>query len=153
MRRERQVVCMGRKGRPGANRTAREIRTDYYRFELVGMRLSRHFFSVAAGTAGANEGVRLPPNPNPSGWAWASTPGSLMRPAKRISPVRLSRIRTRNGRSARKTLTGGCSLGAAAPPAPKKKKAAGAKAGALSPEDRVRALAAIEAVKLYRAGK
>ena len=37
-------------------------------------------------------------------------------------------------------------------PAPKKKKAAGAKA-ALSPEDRVRALAAIEAVKLYRAGK
>ena len=40
-----------------------------------------------------------------------------------------------------------------APPAPKKKKASGAKAGALSPEDRVRALAAIEAVKLYRAGK
>ena len=39
-----------------------------------------------------------------------------------------------------------------APPAPKKKKAA-PKAGALSPEDRVRALAAIEAVKLYRAGK
>ena len=38
-------------------------------------------------------------------------------------------------------------------PAPKKKKASGAKAGALSPEDRVRALAAIEAVKLYRAGK
>ena len=38
-------------------------------------------------------------------------------------------------------------------PAPKKKKAPGAKAGALSPEDRVRALAAIEAVKLYRAGK
>ena len=38
-------------------------------------------------------------------------------------------------------------------PAPKKKKAAGAKAGALSPEDRVRALAAIEAVKLYRAEK
>ena len=37
-------------------------------------------------------------------------------------------------------------------PAPKKKKASGAKA-ALSPEDRVRALAAIEAVKLYRAGK
>ena len=37
-------------------------------------------------------------------------------------------------------------------PAPKKKKAPGAKA-ALSPEDRVRALAAIEAVKLYRAGK
>ena len=39
-----------------------------------------------------------------------------------------------------------------APPAPKKKKASGAKAS-LSPEDRVRALAAIEAVKLYRAGK
>ena len=39
-----------------------------------------------------------------------------------------------------------------APPTPKKKKASGAKA-ALSPEDRVRALAAIEAVKLYRAGK
>jgi len=38
-------------------------------------------------------------------------------------------------------------------PAPKKKKASGGKAGALSPEDRVRALAAIEAVKLYRAGK
>jgi len=38
-------------------------------------------------------------------------------------------------------------------PAPKKKKASGAKSGALSPEDRVRALAAIEAVKLYRAGK
>lgn len=38
-------------------------------------------------------------------------------------------------------------------PAPKKKKAAAAKPGALSPEDRVRALAAIEAVKLYRAGK
>ena len=38
-------------------------------------------------------------------------------------------------------------------PAPKKKKASGAKAGALSPEDRVRALAAIEAVNLYRAGK
>ena len=38
-------------------------------------------------------------------------------------------------------------------PAPKKKKTSGAKAGALSPEDRVRALAAIEAVKLYRAGK
>ena len=37
-------------------------------------------------------------------------------------------------------------------PAPKKKKASGAKT-ALSPEDRVRALAAIEAVKLYRAGK
>ena len=37
-------------------------------------------------------------------------------------------------------------------PAPKKKKTSGAKA-ALSPEDRVRALAAIEAVKLYRAGK
>ena len=37
-------------------------------------------------------------------------------------------------------------------PAPKKKKASGAKAS-LSPEDRVRALAAIEAVKLYRAGK
>ena len=37
-------------------------------------------------------------------------------------------------------------------PAPKKKKASGAKV-ALSPEDRVRALAAIEAVKLYRAGK
>ena len=37
-------------------------------------------------------------------------------------------------------------------PAPKKKKASGAKA-ALSPEDRVRALAAIEAVKLYRAVK
>ena len=37
-------------------------------------------------------------------------------------------------------------------PAPKKKKASGAKA-ALSPEDRVRALAAIEAVKMYRAGK
>ena len=37
-------------------------------------------------------------------------------------------------------------------PAPKKKKAA-PKAGTLSPEDRVRALAAIEAVKLYRAGK
>ena len=35
----------------------------------------------------------------------------------------------------------------------KKKKASGAKSGALSPEDRVRALAAIEAVKLYRAGK
>ena len=40
-----------------------------------------------------------------------------------------------------------------APPTPKKKKASGAKSGALSPEDRVRALAAIEAVKLYRAGK
>ena len=40
-----------------------------------------------------------------------------------------------------------------APPAQKKKKTSGAKAGALSPEDRVRALAAIEAVKLYRAGK
>ena len=40
-----------------------------------------------------------------------------------------------------------------APPAQKKKKASGAKSGALSPEDRVRALAAIEAVKLYRAGK
>ena len=39
------------------------------------------------------------------------------------------------------------------PPAQKKKKASGAKSGALSPEDRVRALAAIEAVKLYRAGK
>ena len=39
------------------------------------------------------------------------------------------------------------------PPAQKKKKAPGAKSGALSPEDRVRALAAIEAVKLYRAGK
>ena len=39
-----------------------------------------------------------------------------------------------------------------APPTPKKKKASGAKT-ALSPEDRVRALAAIEAVKLYRAGK
>ena len=37
-------------------------------------------------------------------------------------------------------------------PAPKKKKASGAKT-AISPEDRVRALAAIEAVKLYRAGK
>ncbi len=37
-------------------------------------------------------------------------------------------------------------------PAPKKKKASGAKAS-LSPEDRVRALAAIEAVKMYRAGK
>ena len=37
-------------------------------------------------------------------------------------------------------------------PTPNKKKASGAKA-ALSPEDRVRALAAIEAVKLYRAGK
>jgi len=37
-------------------------------------------------------------------------------------------------------------------PAPKKKKASGAKT-ALSPEDRVRALAAIEAVKMYRAGK
>ena len=40
-----------------------------------------------------------------------------------------------------------------APPAQKKKKTSGTKAGALSPEDRVRALAAIEAVKLYRAGK
>ena len=40
-----------------------------------------------------------------------------------------------------------------APPAQKKTKTSGAKAGALSPEDRVRALAAIEAVKLYRAGK
>ena len=39
------------------------------------------------------------------------------------------------------------------PPAQKKKKASGAKSGTLSPEDRVRALAAIEAVKLYRAGK
>ena len=38
-------------------------------------------------------------------------------------------------------------------PAPKKKKASGGAKAALSPEDRVRALAAIEAVKLYRAGK